>query len=68
VRLCPSDERKDSALAKLGIERQPGQTHLAAWTLAMCLENGLPAELPSTAIGDAVLESAAVRSFVWWLA
>ena len=68
VRLCPSDELKDAALTKLGIERPPGQPHLTAWTLAMCRENGLPAALPSTAIGDAVLESPAVRSFVWWLA
>lgn len=68
VRICPSAELKDAALTKLGIERPPEQSHLGAWTLAMCRENGLTETLPSTAVGDAVLESMPVRKFVWWLA
>lgn len=58
--------KKDGALARLGIERQEGQSHLQAWLLAMCRENGLPEKLPCYEIGDVLTGD--VQAFVWWLA
>lgn len=63
-----SHEVKDRALARLGIQRQPDETPLRAWVLAMCRENGLPEKVPAYEIGDAAMEHLDVRRFMWWLA
>ncbi len=65
----PVDEGlKDKALARLGIERLPGQTPFQAWIFAMCRENGLPEKLPATEVGDAVIQHEDIKQFAWWLA
>lgn len=66
--LCADAAQKDDALQRLGIERPPGRTHLQAWILAMCRENGLPERLPADEIGAAVAQDRVASAFVWWLA
>jgi hypothetical protein len=66
--LLATDALKDDALLRLGIERPTGRTHLQAWILAMCSENGLPTRLPAIEIGEAVAHDRAISAFVWWLA
>jgi len=66
--LCANGAQKDDALQRLGIERPPGRTHLQAWILAMCRENGLPERLPAIEIGEAAAQDRAISAFVWWLA
>lgn len=68
VLLCADDAHKDDALQRLGVAHPPGHTHLQAWILAMCRENGLPEHLPAIEIGAAVAQDRAISSFVWWLA
>lgn len=62
--LTPAD--KDKLLAALGITRAEEQTHLGAWVLAMCKENGLPETLPSYPIADAITGD--ISTFVWAIA
>jgi len=66
ARMMASNETKDKALSLLGIEREKGQTHLGAWCLAMCGENGLEKKLPAYEIADAI--DGDVSKFVWFLA
>lgn len=58
--------RKLELLGRLGITVKAGEAPLTAWTLAMCRKNGLPEELPATAIGDAALEHC--QGWVYFLA
>ena len=58
--------RKLELLGKLGITVKEGEAPLTAWTLAMCRKNGLPEELPATAIGDAALEHC--QQWIYFLA
>ena len=60
---------KDAALARLGITRRPGESHLQAWLRAMAEENGVPHRVPADPrLVDAVLASPGARRFLWWLA
>lgn len=63
------DDVKEAALMKLGIEVQDGESFLNAWSRAMHEENDLEFSIPShPAITDAVMQSAPIMRFVWWLA
>jgi hypothetical protein len=59
---------KERALARLGIQAQPGEHPLTAWLRVMAEENNLPHTTPChPALSDAAM-SGSVGRWVFWLA
>lgn len=66
---CSSENIRERVLANLGITRKEGQSFLAAWTLAMARENGLPETMPAVpALARVVAENPDVMRFAFFLA
>ena len=63
------DVLRDKILARLNIERKPGESHLDAWGRHLHEINGLEFVKPyHSDITDAIMSDASARRFMWVLA